>query len=143
MQVEEFLFHLAIGSRFENIELVQVVLDDALDRLGMEEDSRHWMDVAVREAVANAIKHGNRQDPEKQVEIRLVIDAGCLVVRVEDQGEGFDPESLDNPLEASNLFKPNGRGIFYMNSFMDGVEYSFPENGGTVVTLRKQLEEQS
>jgi hypothetical protein len=55
---EENRFHLTIGSRFENIELVQVVLRDSLLRLGMDEDSLHWVDVSVREAVANAIKIG-------------------------------------------------------------------------------------
>jgi serine/threonine-protein kinase RsbW len=140
MQPTEPLFHLTIDSRFENIELVQVVLEDSLDRLGIDPDARHWVDVAVREAVANAIKHGNQQNPDKQVEVDLMMEAGTLMVRVQDQGAGFDPDELANPLEASNLFKPNGRGIFYMNSFMDAVEYSFPPSGGTVVTLRKRIE---
>src|SRR5688500_20123987 len=59
---------LAVASRFENIELVQAVVDDLLGRLGLEEEERHWFGLAVREAVANAIKHGNRSDPGKQVE---------------------------------------------------------------------------
>ena len=143
MQTEELLFHLTIGSRFENIELVQVVLDDALDRLGVDTDSRHWIDVAVREAVANAIKHGNQQDPDKQVDVALQVEEETLVMRIEDQGAGFNPQDLDNPLDSTNLFKPNGRGIFYMNSFMDGVEYTFPKDGGTVVTLRKRLAAES
>jgi hypothetical protein len=59
--------HLTIGSRFENIELVQAVVDDALREGGAAEDARHWIGLALREAVANAIKHGNRQDPGEQV----------------------------------------------------------------------------
>lgn len=136
---EDHRFHLDVGSRFENIELVQVVLRDALEQLGVDDDSRHWVDLAVREALANAIKHGNVQDPEKQVHIDLFLDGGDLVVRVGDEGEGFDPSSLHDPLAPENLLRPSGRGIFYMKSFMDQIDYGARPGGGTVVTLRKRL----
>src|SRR6478752_2056364 len=136
---EEHRFHLAIGSRFENIELVQVVLNDSLERLGLDSDARHWVDIAVREAVANAIKHGNAQDPAKTVEVDAGVDGGELVIRIEDQGTGFDPGQLGDPLAPENLLRPNGRGIFYMKSFMDVVDYQPRPGGGTVVTLRKRL----
>ncbi len=136
---EEHRFHLAIGSRFENIELVQVVLNDSLERLGLDSDARHWVDIAVREAVANAIKHGNAQDPGKTVEVDAGVEAGVLVIRIEDRGTGFDPAALSDPLAPENLLKPNGRGIFYMKSFMDAVDYTSRPGGGTVVTLRKRL----
>lgn len=138
---EESCFHLSIGSRFENIELVQVVLKDALLRFGMEEDALHWVDVAVREAVANAIKHGNALDPVKQVQVDVAIaDGDVVVIRVLDQGAGFDPSRLEDPLAPQNLLKPNGRGIFYMKSFMDEIHYSpGPDGSGTQVTLRKRL----
>ena len=128
---------LAIGSRFENIDLVQVVLEDSMKHLDLEEDLRHWIGIAVREAVANAIKHGNRQSPDKEVEVEVALDPGEVVIRVRDHGEGFDPASVRDPLDPSNLLRPDGRGIFYMKSFMDAVEYSFSD--GTVVTLRKRL----
>jgi serine/threonine-protein kinase RsbW len=136
---EEQRFHLAIGSRFENIELVQVVLRDCLERLGMEEDARHWVDVAVREALANAIKHGNEQNPSKQVHVDFVVEGEELVIRVEDEGVGFDPAQLGDPLAPENLLRPNGRGIFYMKSFMDEIQYGAGPGGGTMVTLRKRL----
>lgn len=136
---EEYRFHLAIGSRFENIELVQVVLRDCLERLGLEEDSRHWVDVAVREALANAIKHGNEQNPSKQVHVDLAVEDNHLVIRVEDEGLGFDPAHLGDPLAPENLLRPNGRGIFYMKSFMDEIQYGSGPGGGTMVTLRKRI----
>jgi serine/threonine-protein kinase RsbW len=135
-------FHLAIGSRFENIELVQLVLKDSLDQLGLDDDNRHWIDVAVREAVANAIKHGNLQDPAKQVHVDLTLeghDGDWLVIRVQDEGKGFDPADLEDPLAPENLLKPNGRGIFYMKSFMDDIQYGLRPGGGTTVTMRKRL----
>jgi len=137
--MDEQSFHLAIGSRFENIELVQLVLKGSLERLGLDDDNRHWIDVAVREAVANAIKHGNRQDPGKQVQIDLRMDGDTLEIQIQDEGIGFDPASLEDPLAPENLLKPNGRGIFYMKSFMDDIQYRPRPGGGTVVTMRKRV----
>jgi serine/threonine-protein kinase RsbW len=136
---EEHCFHLDLGSRFENIELVQVVLRDTLVDLGMDEDARHWVDVAVREAIANAIKHGNAQNPEKKVHVDLALEGEDLVIRVSDEGTGFDPDQIHDPLAPENLLRPNGRGIFYMKSFMDEIHYGTRPGGGTQVTLRKRV----
>jgi serine/threonine-protein kinase RsbW len=131
--------HLAIGSRFENIELVKVVVDDFLRQLGMDEDGRHWIEIAVREAVANAIKHGNRQDPAKRVEVDLELAADDLRISVVDQGSGFDPAAVKDPLAPENRFQRDGRGIFYMRSFMDAIDFNFPPGGGTRVVLHKRM----
>lgn len=131
--------HLAVESRFENIELVQLVLDESLDRLCCDEDTRYWVGIAVREGLANAIKHGNRQDPDKRVEVELRLDGSDIVIRVTDEGEGFDPGCVENPLDEANLLKPNGRGIFYMDKFMDEIRYDFRPAGGTELTLRKRI----
>lgn len=136
---EEHRFHLSIGSRFENIELVQVVLRDCLQRISMDEDTQHWVDVAVREALANAIKHGNDQNPAKQVHVDLIVEGAEVVIQVEDEGVGFDPSHLEDPLAPENLLRPNGRGIFYMKSFMDDIKYGSGPGGGTRVTLRKRV----
>lgn len=136
---DEQRYHLAIGSRFENIELVQVVLKDCLQRMGMDEDTQHWVDLAVREALANAIKHGNAQDPARQVQVDLVLAQSELVIQVEDEGVGFDPSRLADPLADENVLLPNGRGIFYMKKFMDDIEYGAGPGGGTMVTLRKRV----
>ena len=61
------------------------------------------------------------------------------VIRIEDRGEGFDPEAVPDPLAPENRLKPNGRGIFYMRSFMDDIRYSRQPDGGTLVTLRKRI----
>ena len=137
---EEPHVRISVGSRFEHIDLVQIVVDDALGRLGLDEDARHWVGIAVREAVANAIKHGNQQNPEKTVDVELAVAGAEAIIRVEDRGEGFDPHSVADPLAPENLLKPNGRGIFYMRRFMDEVEYDFRSDGGTVLTLKKRLD---
>jgi serine/threonine-protein kinase RsbW len=138
--VEEPQVKIAIGSRFDHIDLISVVVDDALGRLGLDEDARHWVGIAIREAVANAIKHGNQQDPDKQVEVELAVAGDEAVIRVFDNGDGFVPTEVADPLAPENLLKPNGRGIFYMKNFMDEIVYDQrPDGRGTVVTMRKRL----
>lgn len=139
MPVEDPRVCLAIGSQFENIELVQIVVEESLRKLELEEEVAHSIGIAVREAVANAIKHGNREDPAKRVEIDLGVSDEEVVIRVSDQGAGFDPRRVADPRQPENLLRPNGRGIFFMNSYMDAIDYSFKPEGGTVVTLRKRL----
>ena len=131
--------HLTIGSRFENIELVQAVVDDALRESGAAEDARHWIGLALREAVANAIKHGNRQDPDKRVEIQASFAPEEVEIRIDDEGAGFDPSEVGNPLAPENRLRASGRGIFYMRKFMDEVEFESGPAGGTRLRLRKRL----
>jgi len=131
--------HVAIASRLENIELVQVAIESSLDLLDLEETTSHRIGLAVREAVANAIKHGNREEPDKTVEVDCVFESNQVVVRIEDEGQGFDPEKLPDPLKPENLLKPNGRGVFVMNQFMDEIHYTFRPGGGTIVTMKKLI----
>lgn len=139
MPSEDLKVRISIGSRFEHIDLIQIVLDDTLERAGLDEDARHWVGIAVREAVANAIKHGNQQDPDKKVEVELAFEDDEAVIRIGDRGAGFDLDQVEDPLAPANLERPNGRGIFFMRSFMDNIEYGVRPEGGTQVTLRKRL----
>jgi serine/threonine-protein kinase RsbW len=99
--------------------------------------------VAVRESVINAIKHGNREDVSKTVTIEFALDAADdpteLVVRIRDQGEGFDYKHIADPLAPENILKSSGRGIFFMRSFMDDVELRRVPGGGTEVRMVKKL----
>jgi serine/threonine-protein kinase RsbW len=131
--------YLAVASRFENIELVQAVIEDLLLRLELGEGERHWIGLGVREAVANAIKHGNGGDASKQVEVEVRVDGTEVEVAIRDEGRGFDPAGVADPLAPENLLRPGGRGIFYMRSLMDEVDYRFGAKGGTEVVLRKRI----
>jgi serine/threonine-protein kinase RsbW len=130
---------LAVTSRFASIELVQDVVDDLLGELAIAEEPRHWIGLAVREAVANAIKHGNREDPDKAVEVDVALEGPEVVVRVRDEGPGFDPGDVADPLAPENILRPGGRGIFYMRRLMDAVDYRFGGGGGTEVVMRKRI----
>ncbi len=130
---------ITISSRFENIELVQVVAEHLCENAGVDEDGSHWIGMAVREAVANAIKHGNKLDVRKKVTAIFDLRESELEIRVSDQGEGFNPETVSDPLNPQNLMKTSGRGIFYMRTFMDRIQYSFNPGGGTSLVMTKNL----
>ena len=134
---------LQIHSNFDMVDFVQVVSDRVGQLAGMDEDTVHWIGVAIRESVINAIKHGNREDFGKLVTVEFMFAPAAapdqLVVRVLDQGEGFDPEDVANPLDPENLLKSSGRGIFFMRSFMDDVSLRRGEEGGMEVRMVKKL----
>ena len=132
--------HLEIGSRLENVELVEIAVESALSQLDVDEDSSHWIGIAVREAVSNAIQHGNGLDPDKLVEIDFNVEDDAIVVKVRDQGLGFDPDKVPNPLKVDNLLRPDGRGLLFMEKFMDSMEYSFDPARGTELTMKKKIE---
>ncbi len=134
---------LRIPSRFEDIDLVDRVTDSLLRFLGFDEQSTERSSLAVREAVANAVEHGNRLDATKPVDIRYAVEGEDLVVQVRDQGQGFDPGALPDPLAPENLLKPKGRGIFLIRTFMDQVDFSFNNPVGTVVTMRRRSADQA
>jgi len=129
---------VVIASQFEMIDLVQSVLDDIAGLADFDEDASHWMGMAVREALNNAIKHGNRMDPEKEVRVTFDLLPRSLEIRIVDQGKGFDTKKLPDPTEPANLLKPSGRGIYYMRTFMDRVEFKSGKKTGTEVHLVKR-----
>jgi serine/threonine-protein kinase RsbW len=134
---------LQIHSTFDMVDFVQVICDRIGQLAGLDEDAVHWIGVAVRESVINAIKHGNREEYGKLVTVeftfRPVEGPAELLVRVLDEGEGFDPESIADPLAPENILKSSGRGIFFMRSFMDDVTLLRRSEGGMEVRMMKKL----
>jgi serine/threonine-protein kinase RsbW len=134
---------LQIRSQYEMLELVQVVSDRITQLAGLDEDAIHWVGVAIRESVINAIKHGNRHDENKPVVVDFrflpAVAPTELVVTVVDQGDGFEVEEVADPLAPENMLKASGRGIFFMRSFMDDVRLRKVPDGGMEVRLVKRL----
>ncbi len=100
----------------------------------LDEIQFHKLMVSLTEAVNNAIVHGNKSDPAKKVIVRCEVLPGWLLLMVCDQGNGFNPGKVGNPLARQNLMKESGRGIFLMRTLMDKVEFK-PGNEGTEVRL--------
>ena len=132
--------HLVLSSCFENIEIAERALVDLCGQAGFSGDDCYWLVAALREATANAIRHGNRQDPELSILVDFRIHHGEVTIRVEDEGEGFDLEAIPDPTDPDYLLRPSGRGIFYMRQFMTRVVFSRSPGGGTVVEMNRRLE---
>ena len=128
---------LVIDSKYESVDEVASASRRASDRMGFDDETSGWVELAVREAVINAIKHGNRQSREKKVDIQFVMGPENLTVFVRDRGAGFDAANAPDPLNPRNLLNPDGRGIFFMRTFMDQVEHSIHPEGGCVVRMLK------
>ena len=130
-------------STLDMLDLVQVVSDQVGRLAGLDDDSLHWVGVAVRESVINAIKHGNGGNQHKRVHVEFTplgaALCGGLAIRVRDEGPGFDPTSLPDPLAPENLLKSSGRGIFLIRSFMDEVVLRQAKEGGMEIVMVKRV----
>lgn len=143
MTADGHFIRLEIPSHFDMLDFVQLVSDHMGRVGGLDEDSAHWVGVAVRESVINAIKHGNAEDWRKHVIIEFALEPSDepmkLTVRVVDQGAGFDLIEVADPLAPENLLKSSGRGIFFMRNFMDDLTLQRAPEGGTEVRMVKRL----
>lgn len=137
MLTEEIVV-LSFPSRIASIaEATSRVVEIAAAR-GFDEDAIFAIDMAVREAVTNAVIHGNREDESKRVDVTLANTPEGLTIGVRDRGAGFDPEAVPDPTDAANLMGTSGRGILFMRNFMDAVEWISHTEGGTVVRMTKR-----
>ena len=134
---------IEFNSAFDMLDFVQVVSDYVGKAAGLDEDELHWVSVAVRESVVNAIKHGNKNNPDKRVVVEFSpVPAAAsdeLVIRIEDQGEGFVPEEVADPLAPENILKSSGRGIFLIRNFMDETVLK-KVAGGMEIRMVKKLQ---
>ncbi len=139
MTIKANKIEVSIGSALEYLDLVQTVTDCITSFMGFDEDTAHWIGMSVRESVTNAIQHGNKLDQSKKVDICFEAEHEHLQITVRDQGNGFRIDDLPNPLDPENLLKPSGRGIFYIRSFMDQVEFKALSQGGMEVHMVKRI----
>jgi serine/threonine-protein kinase RsbW len=129
---------LSLPSRIETVATAAAAVAEFLSRSGISEDSAFGIDMAVREAVTNAVLHGNRQDDNKTVDVTLKSSPDAVEISVHDQGVGFNPEDVPDPTAEENILKASGRGIFFMRNFMDEVSWLIRPEGGTTVRMLKR-----
>ncbi|HEY3128302.1 MAG TPA: ATP-binding protein [Acidobacteriota bacterium] len=139
MSLRANVVEVSVESSLDYVELIQTLSDNITRMMGFDADTSHWIGMSIRESVVNAIYHGNKSDKSKRVGIKFEIYQDRLVVNVDDEGEGFDPGSIPDPLAGENLMKPSGRGIFFMKSFMDQVEFLPRPAGGTRLRMTKRM----
>jgi len=123
---------IQIPSISENIRMIESFIDNAREKFHLDDDIYGNIMIAVTEAVNNAIKHGNKGDSSKNVQLTLALNDKLIKFKVEDEGHGFDYENLPDPTAPENIEKPGGRGIFLMKHLSDEVDF---KEGGRVVEL--------
>jgi serine/threonine-protein kinase RsbW len=138
---------LDFHSSLAMLDFVQMVSDHIGRMAGLDGDALHWVSVAVRESVINAIKHGNCSDLQKRVHVEFTAledgEQPGIAIRVRDEGCGFDPSTLADPLAPENLLKTSGRGIFLIRSFMDEMTFRRAAEGGMEVRMVKRRDKLS
>jgi len=130
---------LTLPSRIESVEEAAISIGRILSSSGVAEEVTFGVDMAVREAVTNAVLHGNKQDEAKFVHVTTLTSPNSVEIRVDDEGEGFNPADVPDPTDSENILKSSGRGIFFMRTFMNNVEWLIRPEGGTTVRMTKQF----
>jgi serine/threonine-protein kinase RsbW len=129
---------IIIPSSTDYLADVDSYVESRLRQAGIEESTVTDLAISVSELVNNAILHGNSSDHTKTVDIRVSFANSSVTITVTDQGRGFDPESLENPLDDDNLLREVGRGIFIVKNFVDDVRVKAVPSGGTRVEITKK-----
>lgn len=130
---------IIIPSSLDYLPKVDEYVEGKLRKLGVDENKLADIAISVTEAVTNAVVHGNKNDVDKRVHIRLEADPFHVEITVEDQGDGFDPTVVQSPTEKGNILKEAGRGIFILKSLMDKVDFVVQPQKGTIIKMTKFL----
>jgi serine/threonine-protein kinase RsbW len=125
-------------STLESVNKAEQMAEQAAALAGFDEDARGGISMAVREAMINAVMHGNGYSPDKRVNLSFEQAGGNLVITIRDEGGGLNPDDIPDPLAPENLMKQSGRGIFLIRAFMDEVKFRKLEPG-TEITLIKRV----
>jgi serine/threonine-protein kinase RsbW len=128
-----------IESRIENIDMVQFLGEKLGQFFGLGDDDCSRVGTALREALNNAVAHGNGMDPRKKVRVAFQVRGQELRITVKDEGPGFASDKIPDPRDPKNLLKTSGRGIFSITKLMDGVDLSHTSSKGGEIRMYKQL----
>ena len=134
MALKQIVFRLTLASNPKNIGKIERFLKTIGRSVRLDEIQFHKLMVSLTEAVNNAIVHGNHSIPAKKVHVTCELLPGWILLMIHDEGKGFRPEKIGNPLAKENLLRESGRGIFLMRTLMDKVEFEVGKSG-TLVRL--------
>jgi serine/threonine-protein kinase RsbW len=128
---------LQIESKMTNMRIVETAIDEITASLGIKADDYGKILVATLEAVNNAITHGNKANPEKIVDVEITYEKDQMLVKVTDEGSGFDPSTIPDPTKPENIEELSGRGVFLMSKLADAI--NFNEKGNSVTMTFKEV----
>lgn len=138
MSAQASIVEVTLESTVKNVEVAEEISRGVCETAGFDPEAAFQIEMAVHEAVINAILHGNRQDPGKNVALKFLIDEHGVEIHVRDEGAGFDPASLPDPVAQENLLNVSGRGIFLVRKFMDEFKVETSSGSGTEVIMVKR-----
>ncbi len=130
---------LEIPSEIRLVDLVHVASEKMAEMAGLEADDALNVALAVREAVINAMLHGNNEDPNLRVGLTITAGPDAFTATVTDQGTGFNPNETPDPTEEDNLLNASGRGLLLIRAFVDEVEFKNSTNGGMAIIMTKKI----
>ena len=130
---------LTLPSRIDAVNEAAAAVARILGQLDESEQLMFGIDMAIREAVTNAVVHGNKQDDSKQIRVAIKSSPQEIEISVHDEGAGFNPAEVADPTATENIMKTSGRGIFFMRNFVDEIEWLNPPEGGTTVKMIKRF----
>ena len=125
-------------SLLDSVDLAEDMTVRVAEAAGFDEDNRYRIGMAVREAMINALQYGNRHSRSKKIHLTLTLETDKLVIRIRDEGSGFNLADVPDPLAEENLLKTSGRGIFLMRAFMDEFDVLRPPSGGAEVVMARR-----
>jgi len=128
---------LQIESKMTNMRIIETAIDEITASLGIKADDYGKILVATLEAVNNAITHGNKANPEKIVDVEIIYEKDQMLVKVTDEGPGFDPSTIPDPTKPENIEELSGRGVFLMSKLADAI--NFNEKGNSVTMTFKEV----
>lgn len=137
MTVSGYHLTLQLPSALSSVDTVEERAEAFAKKAGLDDDSACQVAMVTREAAANAILHGNKSDPEKLLTVTFDLSGEALKIQLADEGEGFDPGAVPDPLSPEGLLRSSGRGIFLMRAIMDEVHFR-QLHPGTEITLVKR-----
>ena len=128
-----------LESTLESVDGAEQIVVAEAQALGLDEDDLYRVGIAIRECMVNAVVHGNRYNSRKKVHLKVARTDDRLTIVVGDEGEGFDPNCVPNPLADENLLRQSGRGLLLMQAFVDEFQVRCVEPRGTEVRMVKYL----
>ncbi|HUA21425.1 MAG TPA: ATP-binding protein [Bryobacteraceae bacterium] len=130
---------LLLDSTLDSVEVAETAVLTAAQEIGFGEDDLHQLGMAVRESMVNAVVHGNRYNARKKVRVSVTKDTDRLTIVIADEGDGFDPDAIPDPLAEENILRQSGRGLLLIRAFVDEFQVLKGEPRGTEVRMVKYL----
>jgi serine/threonine-protein kinase RsbW len=128
---------IKLETAWQTIDLAQAITERVAESSGFEEDDIHKIAMSVREGIINALHYGNRMQRGKSVFLDFVFEPERMVIRMTDEGNGFEANHVDDPLSEENLLKSSGRGLLIVQAFMDDMHVGHGPHGGAELMMAK------